>query len=163
MDPSPSMWEGRDYHSVSTCQGSVFLIGGQSYVTFTTRKYMTHPSSASTAFPEAEVWRAYISENPCTSRREFSNPFSSCYCHNATNIGSDGARLIPDLPLWAVVLIVLAFILALAGGAFLGIRYRKKQQKERQVKIQKLGGKAGMDITKNLDKFLAKRVDMCLL
>lgn len=159
MDPSSNMWEGRDYHSIMTCQGSVFLIGGQKYVTNTARKFMVNPQSASTTFPEADVWRAYISNNPCTSRRELANPFSSCYCHNATGGGGGGSLITPDLPLWALVVIIAAVILSLGLVIFFGIRWKKKKQKERQIKIQKLGGKAGMDITKNLDKFLAKRVD----
>ena len=50
-------------------------------------------------------------------------------------------------------------VLSIAVVFFLYRRWKQKQTKIKLAKIKKLGGKAGMDITKNLDTFLAKRID----
>ena len=64
-----------------------------------------------------------------------------------------------DLPLWAVITILVSILLLAVAIGLYYRKWRKKQKAERQKMIKKLGGKAGMDITKNLDVFLSKRVD----
>ena len=59
----------------------------------------------------------------------------------------------------AVVLLIILFVGAVGVAIFAYRKWREKEKKKRLAKIKKMGGKAGMDVTKNLDVFLAKRVD----
>ena len=161
MDPSPTgIWKGRDYHSVVTCNGYMYLMGGQHYETPTIREYFANTKSVQLGNPAAEIWRGFVADKECKTRLQLANPYSSCYCHNYTDgsAGGDDTDSI-DLPMWAVITILVSILLLAVAAGLYYRRWRKKQKAEREKMIKKLGGKAGMDITKNLDVFLSKRVD----
>jgi len=135
-------------------------MGGQHYKTATIREYFANTKSVQLGNPAAEIWRGFVADKECKTRLQLANPYSSCYCHNYTGLGAGGGGTTSiDLPLWAVITILVSvLLLAVAGGLYYR-KLRKKQKAEREKMIKKLGGKAGMDITKNLNVFLSKRVD----
>ena len=153
-----NIWDARMQHSAATCNGLLFVFGGKKRTSATTQEYF-YSSDPFSNLKGSDVWISTVSEKTC-DLYESSNPRSSCYCHNATKtINANIFNNEFDLPLWAVILMLSLLVLSIAVVFFLYRRWKKKQTKIKLAKIKKLGGKAGMDITKNLDTFLAKRID----
>eukprot|EP00943_MAST-04B_sp_MAST-4B-sp1_P006153 g6153.t1 len=153
-----AVWGERMQHSAVTCNGNLFVLGGKKVTSPTTQEYLYTLDPFSNQ-KGADVWTAYVSERSC-DLFESNNFRSACYCHNVTNLVN--TTLVSseiDIPLWVVILVVVLFVIGIATVFYLYRRWDKKQKKIKLAKIKKLGGKAGMDITKNLDTFLAKRVD----
>ena len=157
MDQKTSVWDGRMQHGAAVCNGYLFVIGGVKGKG-SSQQYLSSTSSY-TNTEVADVWTSFVSEKTCNTflRNTIS---SSCYCHNATStVNAIGRQAILDLPLWLVVLLIVLFVGAVGVAIFAYRKWREKEKKKRLAKIKKMGGKAGMDVTKNLDVFLAKRVD----
>ena len=153
-----AIWEGRMQHSAVTCNGNLFVLGGKKVTSPTTQEYLYTLDPFSNQ-KGADVWTAYVTEKTCDIY-ESNNFRSSCYCHNVTNlVNANLGSTELDIPLWAVILLVSFIVISIVIAFYMYRRWDKKQKKIKLAKIKKLGGKAGMDITKNLDTFLAKRID----